>query len=155
MAAERGFRRRTVEEDTLYAPVGGQEGVEVIGCDAGWNDAAVQASLPFTALKDVPQGETRSGQFRKAFRIGKIGAGANQHTQNFPEMVSGVCIVLTRAKRSVARHAAENEGVRIGGHGGRKAVYQGHGFVDDGRIEPGGSPKVVSLAIEQGRQAVV
>ena len=154
-AAEGRFGSRTVEEDPSQARVCREEGSEVVGRDAGGNDAAVEAALSFAALQHIPQGEAGPGQFFEAGGIRKLWPGTDEDTKNFPEMIPGIRIIFSRAQRRIAWHAAENQGMSIARCGRRKAVNQGHGIHEGAGVGRPKSLEITFCAIEQRRCAVV
>lgn len=154
-AAEGRFRCRTVEEDPLHARVCGKKGSEIVGRDGGRNDAAVQAALALAAAQDIPKGEAGASQPFETGRVGEFGAGSHEGAQNFPEVISRVCIIFARAQGRIAGYAAENQGVGIVGCGRWKTVDQGHGIDEGSCVGVPKSSEITFCAIEQRRQAVV
>lgn len=126
MAPEGSFRSASVEIDGADLRMGREKGAEVVGNDGGLHDVRIEASRSFAAGEDVPEGDASPTECLAALDVGRAGIKTEQSSENWPEGVARMAVILALRQGCLAGHAAQDKTGRIASGDGRKAPKKFH-----------------------------
>lgn len=89
----------------------GEEGCEVVGHNRVHVYVGVETALSRTRLQDIPECGPGSGERRRAIRVGTLGVEAENLTNDSPEGVPWMRVVLLFTQGDLTGHRAKDENV--------------------------------------------